>query len=230
MKLTTETLKNLIKEVIDESSDKGLLKTRIMAILRGADPDVDSVAIMSGQNPMATEVSKDTNKKLHRQILAKLDADNMQYEVVGGMFGGLPEKSVLILNPGKIYLDNLNRQFKQWGFVYGKKVFEPSRDPSGALMGSDDGIRGQYKMEYQMFKIDYPYKGGYVPDEYSVATDQVLDGGRVGNLKDNFSQVPGLGDEGKFSIPLYGKPYLPLSDKEIEQILADLGTRSSTPE
>ena len=79
MKLTTETLKNLIKEVIDESSDKGLLKTRIMGILRGADPDVDSVAIMSGQNPMATEVSKDTNKKLHRQILAKLDADNMQY-------------------------------------------------------------------------------------------------------------------------------------------------------
>tara|TARA_R100000388_G_C7214278_1_gene145303 strand:+ start:11 stop:703 length:693 start_codon:yes stop_codon:yes gene_type:complete len=230
MKLTTETLKNLIKEVIDESSDKGLLKTRIMGILRGADPDVDSVAIMSGQNPMATEVSKDTNKKLHRQILAKLDADNMQYEVVGGMFGGLPEKSVLILNPGKIYLDKLNRQFKQWGFVYGKKVFEPSRDPSGALMGSDDGIRGQYKMEYQMFKIDYPYKGGYVPDEYSVATDQVLDGGRVGNLKDNFSQVPGLGDEGKFSIPLYGKPYLPLSDEEIEEILADLGTRSSAPE
>lgn len=230
MKLTTETLKNLIKEVIDESSDKGLLKTRIMGILRGADPDVDSVAIMSGQNPMATEVSKDTNKKLHRQILAKLDADNMQYEVVGGMFGGLPEKSVLILNPGKIYLDNLNRQFKQWGFVYGKRVFDPSRDPSGALMGSDDGIQGRYKMQYQMFKIDYPYKGGYVPDEYSVSTDQVMDGGRVGNLKDNFSEIPGLGSEGKFSIPLYGKPYLPLSDEEIEQILADLGTRSSAPE
>ena len=230
MKLTTETLKNLIKEVIDESSDKGLLKTRIMGILRGADPDVDSVAIMSGQNPMATEVSKDTNKKLHRQILAKLDADNMQYEVVGGMFGGLHEKSVLILNPGKIYLDNLNRQFKQWGFVYGKRVFDPSRDPSGALMGSDDGIQGRYKMQYQMFKIDYPYKGGYVPDEYSVSTDQVMDGGRVGNLKDNFSEIPGLGSEGKFSIPLYGKPYLPLSDEEIEQILADLGTRSSAPE
>ena len=230
MKLTSKKLKNIINEVIKETSDRGLLKTRIMAILRGFDPDVESVAIMSGQNPMATEVSKHTNKKLHRQILAKLDSDNMQYEVIGGMFGGLPEKSVLILNPGKIYLDNLNRQFKQWGFVYGKRVFDPSRDPSGSLMGDEAGIRGKHKMEYQMFKIDYPYKGGYIPDEYSVKTDQVMAGGRVGNLKDNFSDVPGLGDEGKFSIPLYGKPYLPLSDEEIEQILTDLGTRSSAPE
>lgn len=230
MKLTPKSLKNLINEVINETTDKGLLKTRILGILRGADSDVDSVAIMSGQNPMATEVSSDTNRKLHRQILAKLDSDNMAYEVVGGMFGGLPEKSVLILNPGKMYLDKLNRQFKQWGFVYGKRVFRPSRDPAGALMGSDDGIRGQYKMEYQMFKIDYPYKGGYIPDENSVTADQVMDGGRVGNLKDNFSEVPGLGDEGKFSIPLYGKPYLPLSDEDIERILADLGSRSSTPE
>ena len=86
MKLTSKTLKNIIKEVIKETTDRGLLKTRIMAILRGADPDVQSVAIMSGQNPMATEVSKHTNKKLHRQILAKLDSDNMQYEVIGGMF------------------------------------------------------------------------------------------------------------------------------------------------
>ena len=230
MKLTTKSLKFLINEVINETTDKGLLKTRILGILRGADPDVESVAIMSGQNPMAAEVSSDTNRKLHRQILAKLDSDNMAYEVIGGMFGGLPEKSVLILNPGKIYLDNLNRQFKQWGFVYGKKVFQPSRDPAGALMGSDDGIRGQYKMEYQMFKIDYPYKGGYIPDEYSVTTDQVMAGGRVGNLKDNFSEVPGLGAEGKFSIPLYGKPYLPLSDEDLERIMADLGSRSSAPE
>lgn len=218
----------MIVEVLNETSDKGLRKSRILGILQGNDPGIDSVAIMSAQNPMAKPVTNTTNRKLHRQILAKLQEDGVQYEEIGGVFGGLSEKALLLINPSKQYLDELNRQFTQWGFVYGERVFDPSRGPEGEMDISDDGISGQYKMQFQMMKIDYDEEAGYNQDPKSKTTDQVMDGGRIGRVKDDYSYIPGMGDEGKFAIPLYGKPFIPMTDEELERALAELGSPSQT--
>jgi len=228
MKLTTKALKSMIMEVLNETSDRGLQKTRILGILKGNDPDIDSVAIMSSQNPMAKPVSNTTNRKLHRQILAKLQEDGVEYEEIGGVFGGLSEKALLLINPSKQYLDELNRQFTQWGFVYGKRVFQPSRGPEGEMEVSDDGISGEYKMQFQMMEIDYDEEAGYNQDPESKTTDQVLHGDRIGRVRDNYSHIPHMGDEGKFAIPLYGKPFIPMTDEEMEQALASLGSPSQT--
>ena len=228
MKLTAKALKSMIMEVLNETSDKGLQKTRILSILKGNDPSIDSVAIMSSQNPMAKPVSNTTNRKLHRQILAKLQRDGVQYEEIGGVFGGLSEKALLLINPSRHYLDELNRQFTQWGFVYGKRVFQPSLGPEGDLSATEDGISGEYKMQFQMMEIDYSEDAGYHQDPESKTTDQVLHGDRIGRVKDNYSHIPHMGDEGKFAIPLYGKPFIPMTDDEMEKALASLGSPSQT--
>ena len=69
MKLTEQKLKNIIIEVITENLEQ---KERVMSILRGADESVQTVVIMSGQNPMAQSVSNNRNRKLQRDLEADL--------------------------------------------------------------------------------------------------------------------------------------------------------------
>ena len=71
MRLTTKNLKGFIIEVLEEGK-----KERIMSILRGQDESVKSVAIMSGQNPMAQSVAPSVNDKLQQDLEGALRALN----------------------------------------------------------------------------------------------------------------------------------------------------------
>lgn len=227
MRLTSKKLKNLILEVLNEEGKK----ERIMKMLRGQDPEVETVGIMSGQNPMATSVGAGVNDRLQQDLEAGLRSKGYDFERIGGIFGGISEKSVIIKNATLQDMDELNREFKQWGFVFGKKVFDAERAPSGGLQMApdDDGmdsIAGDYKMEFQMYKMDYDQEHGFGADEWSSKTSDVMQGQGLKGVEDNYSYIPGMGEEGKILIPLYGKPEIPMRDNDIERILSDLGTPS----
>lgn len=223
MKLTIDNLKNLILEVLSEESKK----ERIMKMLRGQYPDIETVGIMSGQNPMAQQTSDAVNDILKAQLEAEVKKRGFKFERIGGIFGGNSEKSLIIKNVDLQTMDELNRQFKQWGFVFGKKRFQPTPGERGELQIGDDGISGEYSMMFQMYKMDYENEVGFNPDEYASSTSQVMSGDELEGVKDNYSYIPGKGESGKILIPLYGQPVIPKTDEEIEKILVDLGSYSS---
>jgi hypothetical protein len=220
MKLTTEKLKNLILEVLNEQGKR----QRVLDILLGQDPSVDTVAVMSGQNPMATAVGAGVNDRLQKELESELRSRGYEVERIGGIFGGISEKSVLIKNARMADMDELNRQFQQWGFVFGEKNFKPTRGSQGELTGDESGIDGEHVMEFQMYKVDYDQEHGFDAD--SAGTSQVMHGKQLAGVDDNFSYIPGQGESGKILIPLYGAPVPAMTAQQIEAILADLNSPS----
>lgn len=107
-------------EVIDEARVSKYDK--VMNILKGQDPSVNTIAIMSGQNPMAKQASALDNEYLKRDLEAAIEKNGMKYLRVGGNFMGIFEQSAMIINPpDKDVIEQLNRQFTQWGFVWGER-------------------------------------------------------------------------------------------------------------
>lgn len=87
MKLTKEKLRSLIKEVISNKSKDSMILSenmeepdqevslptsptfqKIITILQGQDPSVQTVVIMSGQNPMAEETDAQKNLMLAKSL------------------------------------------------------------------------------------------------------------------------------------------------------------------
>jgi len=193
MKLTEKKLKTLIIEVIDEARVSKYDK--VMSILKGQDPSVDTIAIMSGQNPMAKQASALDNEYLKRDLEAAIEQKGMKYLRVGGNFMGIFEQSAMIINPpDKDVIEQLNRQFTQWGFVWGEKMtIEEGND----------------KMVFTMYEIDYDNDMGFRRAPGSEQVSQVMDDELMQGDSD-YSFIPKAGKGGpdskvgkKFGIPLY---------------------------
>mgnify|MGYP001229046424 CR=1 FL=1 len=198
MKISKDLLKEMIKEVILENRKKTLVLEEptltearqpkyemLMDILKGK-TDVKTVGIMSGQNPMAQSTSPEKNKELKGKLEAKLKELGLTFVRIGGIFGGHPEKSVVILNPSKDQMDILNRQFKQWGFVFGKKI------PMN---------KEKYFMAFTMYEIDYDNKMGFRKAPGSKETGFVVPHSDLEDVDDNVSFDPT--SKKKFGLELY---------------------------
>ena len=155
MKLTRDTIKQMIKEVLTENQQSSMVLSekskkpkydRIIDALEGKSEGIDTVGLMSGQNPMAVSVSKDMNAELKAQLENKINEMGLKFIRIGGIFAHNPEQSVMILNPTEDQMEVLNREFKQWGFVFGEKYpIDQERD----------------FMIFKMYEIDYNNPMGY---------------------------------------------------------------------
>lgn len=193
MKLNEKKLKDLILEVMDEN--KGSKYDKVMTILRGDDPTINTIAIMSAQNPMAKPSDALDNEYLKRDLEKSVAERGMKFLRVGGNFMGIFEQSVMILNPpDKDVVEQLNRQFTQWGFVWGEKMtIEEGND----------------KMVFTMYEIDYDNDMGFRRAPGSEQVSQVMDDETMQG-DDDYSFIPKAGKGGpsakvgkKFGIPLY---------------------------
>ena len=194
MKLTSKKLNDLILEVMDEA--KRSKYDRVMSILRGQDPMIDTVAIMSGQNPMAKQSSALDNEYLKRQLEAAAKAKGIKFLRIGGNFMDIFEQSVMLLNPpDKDVVEVLNRQFTQWGFVWGEKI---------TLEEGND------KMVFTMYEIDYDNDMGFRRAPGSHQVTQVMVNSLMQGVPSDYSYIPKAGQSGpdskvgkRFGIPLY---------------------------
>tara|TARA_R100000030_G_scaffold16149_2_gene10826 strand:+ start:222 stop:932 length:711 start_codon:yes stop_codon:yes gene_type:complete len=208
MKLTKELLKEMILKEMGETKERHKPKyDKIIEILKGFHHE--SVAIMSGQNPMAQspvgrkpEVIQMGNMRRKDNLEKAVGALGFEYMRIGGKFAGIFENSVLIFDPRqpnsskdahRKFLNKiaqLNRDFQQWGFVGGRKF--------------DDGI--QPVMVFTMYQIDYKEKmfpnAYYISPEFEQTTE-VLEHDQVSPQGD-YSFDPTSGK--RMSIPLKYNP------------------------
>tara|TARA_B100001094_G_scaffold72614_1_gene68885 strand:+ start:3426 stop:4031 length:606 start_codon:yes stop_codon:yes gene_type:complete len=193
-----EQLKEMIKQVILENRNKTvLLETptisedkepkydKLMGILQG-DSDIRTVGIMSGQNPMATAPDPRLNVLLDRKLKIRLNELGLKSMAIGGIFSGLTEKSRVILNVSEDQMDQLNREFKQWGFVFGRRI---------AIK------EGENFMAFTMYEVDYDNDMGYRKDPDSKETGFVIKDRDLKGVDDNVSYDPTSGK--KFGLELY---------------------------
>ena len=149
MKITNKMLKNLIMEVLEEGQGSLPKYNEIIQILQGGNADVDTIAVMSGQNPHGEQAPEDMNVQLKTDLESTLREMGLEYIRIGGRFWGQWEQSVLILNPkSEDQMEKLNRDFGQWGFVYGKK-FPIDQEKSF--------------MVFTLYQVDYNNNMGYFP-------------------------------------------------------------------
>lgn len=194
MKLTKETLKKLIQEVVNERHEGSFILTegnketkydRIIAALEGRQPEIKTVGLMSAQNPMVKSVSPEENARRKAALERELKKRNLKYERIGAEFGGNPEQSALVINPTQFDMDNLCRMFQQWGFVWGERY----------PMNEEQDFMG-----FTMYMIDYDQKMGWRKDPSSKETGRVLKNDEMEDAED-FSKDPTSGK--KFGLEMY---------------------------
>jgi hypothetical protein len=196
--MNKEQLTKLIEEVITEgrkssvlletptvSEDREPKYNKLMGILEG-DSSIKTVGIMSGQNPMASAPDPRFNVYLDRKLKKRLEELGLKSMPIGGIFGGLTEKSRVILNVSEEQMDQLNREFRQWGFVYGRKItIKP----------------GEHFMAFTMYEIDYDNEMGFRKAPGSKETGFVIKDLDLKGVDDNVSYDPTSGK--KFGLELY---------------------------
>ena len=188
--------KNILKEMIKQVILKGrknsvLLESpylmekdieskyeKLMKMMKGKDPNVNTIGIMSGQNPMAKETSPEQNTRLKDELEAAVSSAGLSALRVGGLYEGLAEKSLLVLNPTLDQMEDLNRQFTQWGFVFGDKWNK--KDPDSFMI-------------FKLFEVDYDSPIGYGATQRGKETGVVLGHQQLQNVKDNISIEPTSG-------------------------------------
>jgi hypothetical protein len=196
--MNKEQLREVIKQVILEnrkrtilleeptiSEDKQPKYNKLMDILTG-NTDIKTVGIMSGQNPMATAPDPRLNVFLGKKLEKRLKEKGIEYIKIGGIFGGLREKSVVMLNVTEDQVEILNREFKQWGFVIGKRI---KIDDERSFMA------------FTMYEVDYKSDMGYRKAPGSKETGFVVQDGELKGVEDDISFDPTSGK--KFGLELY---------------------------
>ena len=196
--MNKEQLKEMIKQVILENRKKSVILEspyleedrqpkydQLMGILEG-DSSIKTVGIMSGQNPMATAPDPRLNVLLDKKLKRRLNKLGLKSMAIGGIFGGLTEKSRVILNVSEDQMDILNREFKQWGFVFGRRIaIKP----------------GENFMAFTMYEIDYDNEMGYRKAPGSKETGFVVKDDELKGVDDDVSFDPTSGK--KFGLELY---------------------------
>ena len=151
---------------------------RIMNILQGQDQSVQTVVIMSGQNPMAEKTDTAKNSMLAKKLEKDIAKMGLNYIPIGGKFEGLVEDSVMILNANREQAQKLNRMYKQWGYVWGQNM-----------------------PNFQMIQIDYSSPAGDGVASGSKTATTVATGPEIQAASDNYSYD--LESGRKFIIELY---------------------------
>jgi hypothetical protein len=169
---------------------------RVLAMLRGKDPNVKTVAIMSGQNPNAQQMIDPINKDLKNNLESRLKEMGLKFVRVGGKFFGVFEQSVIVINPDLNEIAKLNKEFGQWGFLYGEKfTIEQGNDT----------------MLFTMYQIDYEGESLFFRASGSHRVSDVLDDSQLKGQADDFTFIPKSqqGDDPesrigkKFNIPVF---------------------------
>lgn len=114
------TLKNLIKEEVRNAlTESGF--ARMMNIMRGLVPNVDTFAILSAENPFGKQASSSYNSESRKRLEKRLRGMNFGFQKLKGKYGQL-ENSLFIPNIMKSEAMELGKEFDQESIIFGEKA------------------------------------------------------------------------------------------------------------
>jgi hypothetical protein len=185
MKLTNDSLKQLILEVMSEATQETEYK-RIMNMLQGGVESVDQMAILTPENPKAEPLTPKQNAARAEEFEKELAAAGYGFRTVSGMYEG-PEDSYLVPH---MTLEDA----KRFAYKYGQESF---------IHSSRDGEGMKHSLEYPDYgaeTADPSYdeetygKILEVPPQVQIASstpaDSVLGHADMAAASDYYSHVP----------------------------------------
>jgi hypothetical protein len=168
--------------------------------LRGLNPKVQTIAILTGENPCAVKLTPQENTELNRKLTDHLGKEyydfingkRIGYRPVKGMYGS-PENSYIVNNITKDDAMRIGSDFEQESIVYGERYEE----------GDEYGMKFQLIVSYPCSTTEDPV--GTVWGETKVFINVRK------NADDFYTEVKGR----KFSIPFFDvDKYLDTDGKE----------------
>ena len=148
---------------------------RIKHTMMGGVDSVDSVGIVTAENPMAQKLSSEENNKLNNQLKQDIKNLSLGYQQIKGKYGNL-ENPYLIQNISKKQIIELGRKYNQESIVYGEKQKSDTR------------------IFFKWLLISL-----FPTPEVDEITYMNLSGPEIDKSEDNFSMVKGR----KFLLPFY---------------------------
>lgn len=161
---------------------------RIIAILTGKVPSVDSIAFMTAANPYGEPTSSKLNIAKNKELARWLRDRGLGFIRIRGRFGG-PEKSFIVNNITKSETIAAGLEFEQEAVIWGEKTFDEEGLPTG----------------FRFYYIE--------GEEIRQVRDIVLSGEEVQNKEDFYSQERQSAGR-KFLVPFFDEEYEIVSTDE----------------
>lgn len=124
MSITLKELKSLVHEVLKESTllTERSAYDRVVKALKGSREQINSVGIMTAQNPSGKKQSEEFNQKQNEKLIAYLRYMNLGHYRIGGKFAGTVEESFVINNVSKETMIKLGKHFGQESIIWGERI------------------------------------------------------------------------------------------------------------
>tara|TARA_R100001509_G_C4873421_1_gene217638 strand:+ start:893 stop:1645 length:753 start_codon:yes stop_codon:yes gene_type:complete len=185
-----KTVKSLIREVKQQNymnliNESGF--TRVRQMMMGMAPAIDTLGIMTAENPGGVQADDKENKKLNKQFAGDLASMAYGFIPIEGSYGG-PENSFIIPNMTREDIVKLGKKYGQEAVIWGSKVTEEVGEPyftfeyiegDNTIQTRDVSLGGATAQDKEDFYSSKKGRKFYIPffdDAYEGA--KPADGGR----------------------------------------------------
>lgn len=97
-------------------------ETNLKKALIGQNPNVESFAIFSGENPLGQSLNRELNKKCTQLLRRSFRSERRINHPINGKFNGTKEHSYIVYNIPFNVAKGYAEDFEQLSFIYAKKV------------------------------------------------------------------------------------------------------------
>lgn len=118
-------LASLKEEKLEEEQLEEGGYAKLVRSLAGLEPSIDSIGIITAENPMAQELSPKANKERNRELAKKLREMGYGFYQVQGRYGNV-EKPLVVPNISKEDIVKLGNEFEQDSVIFVEKTPEGS--------------------------------------------------------------------------------------------------------
>lgn len=102
--------------------------SRLRQIMLGQVPSVDTVAILTAENPGGEKAESGANKKLMKQFKGDLRDSEHGYTDIAGKFGS-KENSLMIMNISRDDTIEMGQKYNQYAVIWGNKLRADDDEP-----------------------------------------------------------------------------------------------------
>lgn len=124
--ITEKELKELIAEAVEEVAlPEGMIPeggySKLMTGLAGLDPNINTLGIVTAENPMAQEIPAAQNKMRNRELAKDIRDQGYGFYQIGGKYGNI-EKPYVIPNVSINDVANLGKKYEQESVIFVEKT------------------------------------------------------------------------------------------------------------